>query len=359
MAATASIEIVVNDAQATAALNRLNAANAKIGATLQPVQRISEQTFNNIEHGALKARESAALLGEEFGVKIPRALRGTIAEAAGIGKIFTAAFSGLAIIGFIQIAVEAGKRIAEFADRLGGWSEQAKKTKEAQEELNKIVVEGEQKVEKLREAYALIGLSGLPRLSKEQEIAKVKFDEMAIVVTNLNEKLEKLQQLSKETHERIQVTGTSAVTVVEPTAAAQKAQGQIADVRKELVQATTDMDELKQAANNAGKEFDTTFAKDRVEQVKKIAAATVDASTKLEEMASAARRGGLTGIEQINADAQAQIVAVEKVFSKEPTLAAKAAAAVGATNAEASRKRIALLTAEADKRFRMEGDEQA
>ena len=76
MAATASIEIVVNDSQATAAINRLDAANARIGATLQPVQRISEQTFNNIEGGALKARESAALLGEEFGVKIPRALRG-------------------------------------------------------------------------------------------------------------------------------------------------------------------------------------------------------------------------------------------------------------------------------------------
>ncbi len=359
MPATASIEIIVTDSQATAALNRLNAETGRIGPSMQNVAHVSEQTFNNIEHGALKARESAALLGEEFGVKIPRALRGTIAEAAGIGKIFTAAFSGLAIIGFIQIAVEAGKRIAEFADRLGGWSEQAKKTKEAQEELNKIVVEGEQKVEKLREAYALIGLSGLPRLSKEQEIAMVKFDEMAIVVTNLNEKFEKLQQLSKETHERIQVTGTSAVTVVEPTAAAQKAQGQIADVRKELVQATTDMDELKQAAKNTGKEFDTTFAKDRAEEIKKIAKATEEASAKLEAMASAARRGGLTGEQQITADALAQIVAVEQIYSREPMLAAQAAAAVAAISDEASRKRIALLTGEADKRFKIEDEEQA
>src|SRR5438445_12701306 len=102
MAATASIEIVVNDAQATAALNRLNAANAKIGATLQPVQRISEQTFNNIDGGALKARESAALLGEEFGVKVPRALRGAIAESALLGPASTAAFKGLAIRGSIE-----------------------------------------------------------------------------------------------------------------------------------------------------------------------------------------------------------------------------------------------------------------
>src|SRR5260370_12653930 len=112
MAATASIVIEVQDAQGTAALQRVNAEAARLGPTLQPVQRISEQTFNNIEGGALKARESAALLGEEFGVKIPRALRGTIAQSALLGPIFTAAFSGLAIVGFITIAVEAGEKIS-------------------------------------------------------------------------------------------------------------------------------------------------------------------------------------------------------------------------------------------------------
>src|SRR5712664_2726463 len=105
MAATASIIIEVQDGQATDALKGINAEAAKIGPTLQPVQRISEQTFNNIEHGALKARESAALLGEEFGVKIPRALRGTIAEASLIGPIFSTAFSGLALVGFVDIAI--------------------------------------------------------------------------------------------------------------------------------------------------------------------------------------------------------------------------------------------------------------
>src|SRR5712664_706067 len=113
MAATASIIIEVQDGQATDALKGINAEAAKIGPTLQPVQRISQQTFDNIEHGALRARESAALLGEEFGVKIPRALRGTIAEASLIGPIFTAAFSGMAAFGFASLAVEAGNKISE------------------------------------------------------------------------------------------------------------------------------------------------------------------------------------------------------------------------------------------------------
>src|SRR6266851_5631531 len=65
MAATASIIIEVDDQGATQAFQRINAEAGKLGPTLQPVMRVSEQTFNNIEGGALKARESAALLGEE------------------------------------------------------------------------------------------------------------------------------------------------------------------------------------------------------------------------------------------------------------------------------------------------------
>src|SRR6266567_2176943 len=106
MAATAQIVIVVDDSGSTKALQRVNAEAGKLGPTLQPVARLSEQTFNNIEGGALKARESAALLGEEFGVHIPRALRGTIAQMSLIGPAMTAAFSGLAVIGFAKIAID-------------------------------------------------------------------------------------------------------------------------------------------------------------------------------------------------------------------------------------------------------------
>src|SRR6266571_3376735 len=103
MASVATIQIIVDDKGATQALQRINAEAGKIGPTLQPVQRISEQTFNNIEGGALKARESAALLGEEFGVHIPRALRGTIAQMSLVGPAMTAAFSGLALVAFAKI----------------------------------------------------------------------------------------------------------------------------------------------------------------------------------------------------------------------------------------------------------------
>ena len=357
MAATAQIIIEVDDKGATNAFKQINAEAGKLGPTLQPVQRISEQTFNNIESGALRARESAALLGEEFGVKIPRALRGTIAQAAGIGSIFSAAFSGLAVLGFIEIAKVAGEKIAGVAAEMLGWGEATKKAMEAQGELNKVFIEANDHIDKLRESYRLIGLSGLPLVSEKQAIANENFDAAKKKVADLTAELAKLQKQSKETHEVLlsnPATGMVGGSVTESTEAARKASAKIGQVSDSLARAQAAVMELGQATKNAGKEFDTTFAKDRAEEIKKIARATEEASAKLDEMASAARKGGLTGIAQIDADAQAQIAAVEKVFSKEPALAAQASATVTAISAEASRKRISYYEVEYQKKTKME-----
>ena len=83
MATTASIIIEVDEKGATQAFQRINAEGKALGAGLSETGRISQQTFNNIEGGALRARESSALLQEELGVKIPRAMRGIIAETSG------------------------------------------------------------------------------------------------------------------------------------------------------------------------------------------------------------------------------------------------------------------------------------
>jgi hypothetical protein len=118
MAAVAQIIIEVDDHGAAAAVKNLNVETAKLQANMQPIVRVSEQTFNNIEGGALKARESAALLGEEFGIHIPRALRGVLAESSIIGPALTTAFNGLAIAGFIQILVNAATTIGDFTAKI-------------------------------------------------------------------------------------------------------------------------------------------------------------------------------------------------------------------------------------------------
>lgn len=113
MAATASITIVVDDQQATQAFRNVNAEAAKLGPAMQPVQKISDSTFSSMEGGAKKARESAALLSEEMGIRLPRALRGVLAESSLIGPALNAAFSGLAVGGLIAAAATALMSLAE------------------------------------------------------------------------------------------------------------------------------------------------------------------------------------------------------------------------------------------------------
>src|SRR6266567_320644 len=147
MASVAQIVIEVQDG-ATPAFQKINAEASKLGATLQPVQRISEQTFNNIEGGALKARESAALLGEEFGVKVPRALRGVIAESSLLGPAFTAAFSGLAVVGFVEIVKLAIEQLTEFKEALAAIEKQNTSMLQSVHDANKILL-GPQNLEQV------------------------------------------------------------------------------------------------------------------------------------------------------------------------------------------------------------------
>ena len=119
MAATASIIIEVNDQGATQAFQRINAESATLGRNLQPIAGQSDQAFGAVAVGARTSREQVALLSEEMGIGIPRAMRGVIAGMPGISSAINAAFSGMVIVGFIQI-------IANAVDKLTGFSEQMK-----------------------------------------------------------------------------------------------------------------------------------------------------------------------------------------------------------------------------------------
>jgi hypothetical protein len=367
MAALASIIIEVDDSAAVGALNRVKTEAAAIGPALQPVQRISEQTFNSIEGGALRAREAAALLGEEFGVKVPRALRGVLAESAGIGPALSVAFSGLAVIGFIEIAERAGNAVAAYVDKLMGWSEQAKKTMDSQTALNKVVTDSIDKIDKLDRAFRLIGKEGVALFSEKLKMTTEDVDFAKKRVAELTAELQKWEAVKQSVAGKVTFSGiTGTVSGVAGTMSA----GQIADVHT-LEEAQANIDRitptlatvlaslrvLAPESRNAGAALDAEVGKKGAEAAKKLATATEEASKRLDEMTAAANKAGLTGEARITADAQFQIDKAKEIYSKQPTLAAGASAAVTAIEAAAMRERIKLLTDEVDKKFKL--DEKA
>jgi hypothetical protein len=367
MASVAQIVIEVNDAGAVTSLKKINDEAAKLGPTLQPIQRISEQTFNNIETGALRARESAALLGEEFGVKIPRALRGTIAEAAGIGKIFTAAFTGLAVVGFIEIAKTAGEKISEVIAEMLGWGEATKKAMEAQGELNKVFIEANDHIEKLREAYRLIGLQGLPLVSEKQSIANEKFDEAKKKVADLTAELARLRKTASDASSVVSLTGLQipppgSMSFDAARKALAEAKPKMEQLGVELAKAQAGVMDLGQATKNAGKEFSTTFSKERADGVREFGTAVQQALTKLQEMQSGPAKSGADPEAQIGIELRAKQEELAKILSlygEDETVRREVAAASVAVEKEARDKRIKLLTDEAEAKLKIWHEEDA
>src|SRR6266404_5567809 len=125
---TATIVLEVDDTGAVRAFQQINSEAGKLTPILQPVP----EHFKRITASTKEAREAAALLGEEFGIKIPRALRGIAAESPIASAALRAAFSGLAVVGFIEVVKSA-------VDNLTGFNTQLKETAKQNDELMKSV----------------------------------------------------------------------------------------------------------------------------------------------------------------------------------------------------------------------------
>lgn len=61
---------------------------------------------------------SLALMSEELGVHIPRHLRGFVSSLPGVGTALAGAFTGLAVVGIVEIIGSAIKKVGEFRDEL-------------------------------------------------------------------------------------------------------------------------------------------------------------------------------------------------------------------------------------------------
>jgi hypothetical protein len=64
-----------------------------------------------------QARGEAALLGEEFGIHLPRHVRSFISEIPGVGEALSAAFSATAILFVAQAIIEAAEKLSDLTAR--------------------------------------------------------------------------------------------------------------------------------------------------------------------------------------------------------------------------------------------------
>jgi hypothetical protein len=97
-----------------------------------------KQTAAKMRADMGEAKGSIALLGEEFGVHLPRHLRTFVAELPGVSAAMSAAFNAVAVFMLLDIVVKTGEKIVEFARKN---EEAARKNREAWDSSRQKLVE--------------------------------------------------------------------------------------------------------------------------------------------------------------------------------------------------------------------------
>jgi len=114
--ASLSVNLKANTASFVTEINKANAE--------------AKRAMREVQAEVKESNHSLGLMGETFGVHIPRHIRTFVSELPGVSKAMSAAFDGLAILMVIKILVEAGTKLKEFAEYLhemGAKAEEAKR----------------------------------------------------------------------------------------------------------------------------------------------------------------------------------------------------------------------------------------
>ena len=93
-----------------------------------------------------EARGEVRLLGEEFGIRLPRHVANFVAEMPGVGEALSAAFSATAVLFLIKALVEATEKVADFAAAMFIYTE-------AEKAAHAALVAHEQELGKQSDAY--------------------------------------------------------------------------------------------------------------------------------------------------------------------------------------------------------------
>jgi hypothetical protein len=86
----------------------------KLKARVQELGDELEDAGHRTSSSMHEATAEVGLLGEEFGIRLPRHVRAFVAEIPGVGTALSAAFSATAILFLVQALVEATEKVSNF-----------------------------------------------------------------------------------------------------------------------------------------------------------------------------------------------------------------------------------------------------
>jgi hypothetical protein len=154
----------VKMAAAAASISQVGDAADELGEELDATGENAAYAGEEIKKGMGEgrraigeARGEAALLGEAFGIHLPRHVRSFIAELPGVGTALSSAFAATAVFFLIDALIKGSEKLSDWIAETFIYTEAMKKSDEAIKEQNKSLLELADQIDKDTEALDKFG----------------------------------------------------------------------------------------------------------------------------------------------------------------------------------------------------------
>jgi hypothetical protein len=144
-----------------------------------PAAEVVEEAGERMQFSMQEARGEVRLLGEEFGIRLPRHVSNFVAQLPGVGEAMSAAFSATAVLYLAGALVQATEKVSNFAANTLLFTQAMKDRDSAMVEENKLLLANADATDKAKEALAKFGATGsdslrLQAIALQEQIATQK-----------------------------------------------------------------------------------------------------------------------------------------------------------------------------------------
>ena len=163
----------------------LDETGQKAGEAANEVEDSMSKSTVNIR----EARGEVALLGEEFGVRLPRHVATFVAEMPGVGEALEAAFSATAVLFVLEAVVKLTEKVTDFISTTFVYTQAMKDADKATADLNATILANEANIERLNTAYDAMTMSPMQLLTKQLDAVNQKIMEQGDQFRNAQDQL--------------------------------------------------------------------------------------------------------------------------------------------------------------------------
>jgi hypothetical protein len=163
-----------------------------------------EEGTGRMKYSLHEAQGEARLLGEEFGIHLPRHVSTFLAKLPGVGEALSSVFSATAVLFLAQALVQATEKVTAFVANHFIYTQAQKDSEAATVELNKALLAQSANYDKAKDSIEKFGAAGSDSTRLQLEALKEQIE------TNKKNQALAAQQVQLErdkTHEYIQQNG--------------------------------------------------------------------------------------------------------------------------------------------------------